>query len=42
VLFRSKEKKDISAEAGKLRMMSAILAVCLLVMVYFMVFNTVI
>ncbi|OAB43260.1 hypothetical protein [Paenibacillus glacialis] len=37
-----KEKKDISAEAGKLRMMSAILAVCLLVMVYFMVFNTVI
>lgn len=37
-----KEKKDISAQASKLRMMSALLAVCLLVMVYFMVYSTVI
>ncbi|MEC0089280.1 hypothetical protein [Paenibacillus macquariensis] len=41
-VVKIKEKRDISAEAGKLRVMSAILAVCLLVMVYFMVFNTVI
>ncbi|OAB43879.1 hypothetical protein [Paenibacillus antarcticus] len=41
-VVKIKEKKDISVEAGKLRMMSAILAVCLLVMVYFMVFNQVI
>ncbi|MHA0857459.1 hypothetical protein [Paenibacillus sp. CMAA1364] len=37
-----KEKKEISSEVGKLKMMSSILAVCLLVMVYFMVFNDVI
>lgn len=37
-----KEKKDISAHLGKLRTMSALLAVCLLVMVFFMVYTDII
>lgn len=37
-----KEKKDISAHLGKLRTMSALLAVCLLAMVFFMVYRDII
>ncbi|AJS59581.1 hypothetical protein [Paenibacillus sp. IHBB 10380] len=37
-----KENKSIAVETGKLRMMSSIIAVCMLVMVYLMVFSQVI
>lgn len=36
------EKRDISVETGKLRTLSALLAICLLVMVFFMVYNQII
>ncbi|MGF7046558.1 hypothetical protein J2T13_001056 [Paenibacillus sp. DS2015] len=37
-----KQNKSIAVETGKLRTMSTIVAVCMLAMVYFMVFNQVI
>lgn len=37
-----RENKDVSAETGKLRTMSALLSVTLLLMVFFMVYNQVI
>ncbi|AOZ94780.1 hypothetical protein [Paenibacillus crassostreae] len=37
-----KQNKDISAELSKLRMMSSLLAVCMLVMIFFMVYNQII
>ncbi|MNP47349.1 hypothetical protein D3C76_1413990 [compost metagenome] len=37
-----KNNKDISVETSKLRMMSSLVAVCLLVMVFFMVYSDII
>lgn len=37
-----KQNKDISAETSKLRMMSSLVAVCLLVMTFLMVYNQII
>jgi hypothetical protein len=37
-----KQNKDISVEMSKLRMMSSLVAVCLLVMVFFMVYSQII
>ncbi|QWU17849.1 hypothetical protein SAMN04487895_105276 [Paenibacillus sophorae] len=37
-----KQSRDVSSETGKIRTLSALLAVCLLVMVFFMVFNEII
>ncbi|AIQ12190.1 hypothetical protein [Paenibacillus durus] len=37
-----KQSRDVSRETGKIRTLSALLAVCLLVMVFFMVFDEII
>lgn len=36
------EKRDISVEMGKIRTLSALLAICLLIMTFFMVYNHII
>lgn len=37
-----KNKRDISVETGKIRTLSALLAICVLVMLFFMVYRTII
>ncbi|MDT3425184.1 hypothetical protein J2Z22_000697 [Paenibacillus forsythiae] len=37
-----KQSRDVSGETGKIRTLSALLAVCLLIMVFFMVFDEII